>query len=87
VSGRDTQPYDSLAAGGQAVRDKQIDVLVADARQPEWPSTVDARLQAVLTSAIQLDAVPNRAASAGISPQTLSALLAPVPVKNIYSTR
>jgi ABC-2 type transport system permease protein len=77
------QPYRTLAAGEQAVRDKHINVLIVDARQLEWPRTADARLQAVLTSAIQLDAVQNRAASAGISPQALSTLLAPVPVKNV----
>jgi ABC-2 type transport system permease protein len=78
-----TQRYDTLAAGERAVRDKHIDVLVADARQLEWPRTTDAKLQAVVTGAIQLDAVQNRAASAGISPQALSALLAPVPVNNV----
>jgi ABC-2 type transport system permease protein len=78
-----TQRYDTLAAGERAVRDKHLDVLVSDAQQLEWPLTADAKLQAVVTEAIQLDAVQNRAASAGISPQALSALLAPVPVKNV----
>jgi ABC-2 type transport system permease protein len=78
-----TQRYDTLAAGERAVRDKHLDVLLADAQKLEWPRTADAKLQAVATSAIQLDAVQNRAASAGISPEALSALLAPVPVKNV----
>jgi ABC-2 type transport system permease protein len=78
-----TQRYDTLAAGERAVRDKHLDVLVADAQQLEWPRTADAKLQAVVTGAIQLEAVQNRAASAGISPQALSGLLAPVPVKNV----
>jgi ABC-2 type transport system permease protein len=78
-----TQRYDTLAAGERAVRDKHIDVLVADAQQLEWSRSADAKLQAVVTSAIQLDAVQNRAASAGISPQALSVLLAPVRVKNV----
>jgi ABC-2 type transport system permease protein len=78
-----TQRYDTLAAAERAVRDKHLDVLVADAQQLEWPRTADAKLQAVVTGAIQLDAVQDRAASAGISPQALSALLAPVPVNNV----
>jgi ABC-2 type transport system permease protein len=78
-----TQRYESLATGEQAVRDKHIDVLVTNAQQLEWPRTADTKLQAVVTSAIQLDAVQNRAASAGIPPEALSALLAPVPVKNV----
>lgn len=77
------QRYDTLAAGEKAVRDKHIDVLVADAKQLEWPRTADAKLQAVVTGAIQLDAVQARAGSAGISPQALSKLFAPVPVKNV----
>lgn len=77
------QRYDSVAAGEEAVRGKHIDVLVADARQLEWPRTADAKLQAVITGAIQLDAVQNRAQAAGISPEALSALLAPVPVYNV----
>jgi ABC-2 type transport system permease protein len=78
-----TERYNTLAAGEQAVRDKHIDVLVADAQQLEWPRTADAKLQAVVTSAIQLRALQDRAVAAGISPQALSALLAPVPVKNV----
>jgi ABC-2 type transport system permease protein len=77
------QRYATLAAGEQAARDKHIDVLVADAQQLEWPRTADAKLQAVITGAIQSAAVQNRAGSAGISPQALSALLAPVAVKNV----
>jgi ABC-2 type transport system permease protein len=78
-----TQRYDTLAAGERAVRAKHLAVLVADAQQLEWPRTADAKLQAAITSALQLEAVQNRAASTGISPQALSALLAPVPVNNV----
>jgi len=77
------QRYANVTAAEKAVRDKHIDVLVADARQLEWPGTTDAKLQAVITVAIQLDTVQNRAAAAGISPEALSSLLAPAQVKNV----
>lgn len=74
--------YDDAAAGEQAVRDEDIDVLVLDARRLQWRGEPDERLRAVLTGAIQLVAVQERAAAAGISPDELAALAAPVPVEN-----
>ncbi len=74
--------YATAAAGEQALRDKHIDVLVVDARRLEWPRHADDKLKAVVTSAIQLDAVRTRASAAGMTPGALSALLAPVPVQN-----
>lgn len=75
--------YDSLAAGEAAVRDRDIDVLLVDARRLEWHGQTDEQMQAVVTGAIQLVAVGERAAAAGISPDALRALVAPVPVENI----
>ena len=75
--------YDSLAAGEEAVRDGDVDVLVVDAQRLEWRRQADEQLQAVVTGAIQLVAVRDRAAAAGISPDTLLALVAPVPVENV----
>src|SRR3974377_388975 len=46
-----TQRYDTLPAGEQAVRDKHIDVLVADAQQLEWPRTADIKLRGVCHTA------------------------------------
>jgi ABC-2 type transport system permease protein len=76
-------PYASLAAGERAVREGQVDVLVADARRLEWKGRADEQLKAVVTGAIQLATVRERAATAGISPGALAALLAPVPVASV----
>jgi ABC-2 type transport system permease protein len=74
--------YDTLAAGEQAVRDGDIDVLVVDARQLEWRRRADEQLKAVITGAIELNAVRERAFAAGISPDDLLAVVAPIPVTN-----
>jgi ABC-2 type transport system permease protein len=58
-------------------------VLVVGGNRLEWPRTVDQKLQAVVTSAIQLVAVRDRAAAAGISPDAMAAVLAPVKVTNL----
>ena len=76
-------PYASLAAGEQAVRQGQVDVLVADARRLEWRGKPDEQLKSMVTGAIQLASVRERAAAAGISPGSLGALLAPVPVASV----
>jgi ABC-2 type transport system permease protein len=75
-------PYASLSAGEQAVRQGQVDVLVAGARRLEWKGRPDEQLKAVVTGAIQLVTVRERAAAAGISPGAMATLLTPVPVAN-----
>jgi ABC-2 type transport system permease protein len=75
--------YDSVAAGQAAVRDGNVDVLVVDAQRLEWRRQADEQVQALVTGSIQLVAVGDRAAAAGISPDTLLALVAPVPVDNV----
>lgn len=75
--------YRDLAAGEKAVRDEEVDVLVVDARRLEWRSEPDEQLQAIVTGAIQLVAVQERAAAVGIDPDDLLALVAPVPVESI----
>ena len=75
--------YDTLAAGEGAVRDGAIDVLVVDARRLEWRRRADEQLKAVVTAAIQLDAVRERAVAAGINPDDLLAMVAPVEVNNV----
>jgi ABC-2 type transport system permease protein len=77
------QRYDTVAAGQAAVRDGDIDVLVVDARRLEWRTRADEQLQAVVTGAIQLVAVQERAAAAGIDADELAAIVAPVPVTNV----
>jgi ABC-2 type transport system permease protein len=76
-------PYASLAAGQQAVRQGHLDVLVADARRLEWKGKADEQLKAVMTGAIQLATIRERAAAAGISPGALAALLVPPPVTSV----
>ena len=75
--------FDTLAAGEQAVRDGAVDVLVVDGRTLEWQQRADEQLKAVVTGAIQFVAVRERAAAAGMSPDELAAVVAPVPVDNV----
>jgi ABC-2 type transport system permease protein len=75
--------YGSLAAGEQAVRQGRLDVLVASGQRLEWQGRADQQLKAVVTGAIQLAAVRERAATAGLRPQAAAALLAPVPVNSV----
>ena len=77
------QHFDTLAAGEDAVRNGDIDVLVVDAQRLEWRRREAPQLRAIVTGAIQLVAVRERAAAAGISPDELLALVAPVPVENV----
>src|SRR6516162_6755654 len=75
--------YASLSAGEQAVRQSHLNVLVAGARRLEWKGQADEQLKAVVTGAIQLAVIRERAAAAGISPGALAALLTPAPVTNV----
>jgi ABC-2 type transport system permease protein len=75
--------YDTRAEGEAAVRDGDIDVLVVDARELEWHKRADEELKAIVTGAIQLVAVRDRAEAAGIDPDELLAIVEPVPVTNI----
>jgi ABC-2 type transport system permease protein len=76
-------PYASLGPGEQAVRDGRLDVLVAGAQRLKWRGQPDEQLKAVVTGAIQLATVRERAGTAGISPGALAALLAPVSVTSV----
>jgi ABC-2 type transport system permease protein len=75
--------YASLAAGEQAIRQGHLDVLVAGARRLEWKGQADEQLKAIVTGAIQLATMRERATAAGINPGALAALLAPVPVTSV----
>jgi ABC-2 type transport system permease protein len=75
--------YTHLAAGEQAVRQGHVDVLVSAAQRLEWQGRADQQLKAVVTGAIQLAVVRERAAAAGIRPEAVAALLAPVPVSSV----
>jgi len=63
--------YDDLAGAEQAVRDGKVDVLVVDANRLEWQRRADEQLKAVVTGAIQIVAVQDRAAAAGMSENDL----------------
>jgi len=73
--------YDGVSAGHEAVRQDQVDLLVVDSRRLEWQGRADEQLQAIVTGAIQVVAVRERAASAGIGSGQLQRLMAPVPVE------
>jgi ABC-2 type transport system permease protein len=75
--------YDDLPAGRRAVRDKDVDVLLVDTQRLEWRDRVDEELRAVVTGAVQVTAIGERATAAGIDPAELMALVAPVPVADV----
>ena len=75
--------YETVTAGEDAVRGGKVDVLVIDGQQLEWLKRADEQLKAIATGAIQLVAVRERAATAGIRPDDLIAIVAPVPVNNV----
>jgi ABC-2 type transport system permease protein len=75
--------YEDVVTGEAAVHEGDIDVLVVDGRMLEWRGDVDERVRAVVIGAIQSVAVRARAAAAGISPEELEGLVAPVAVENI----
>jgi ABC-2 type transport system permease protein len=75
--------YASVAAGEQDVRQGHLTVLVADGPRLEWKGSPDEQLRAVVTGAIQLAMMRERADAAGVRPGALAAMLAPVTVTNI----
>ncbi len=77
------QGYYSLAAGEEAVRRGKLDVLIVDANRLEWRRAADEQLRSLVIGAIQLVAVQQRASAAGIGPEALASVLAPVPVSNV----
>jgi ABC-2 type transport system permease protein len=75
--------YDTRANGEADLREGDIDVLVVDARQLEWRKRADEQLKAIVTGAIQLVAVRDRAEAAGLNADELIAIVEPVPVTNV----
>ena len=70
------------AGGEEALRDDAIDVLVVGGDTLVWRGDPDQRLRAILSGAIQLTALQDRASAAGITPEQLQQLAAPVEVDN-----
>ena len=77
------QQYETLGAGEDAVRNGDVDVLVVDGRKLEWHGRTDEQLEAIVTGAIQVVAITERAAAAGISPEELARIGAPVEVESV----
>ena len=75
--------YVSAAAGEEALRHGGLEMLVIGTRRLEWQGRPDQQLQTVVTGAIQLVAVQQRAAAAGVSTDTLRAVMAPVRVQKV----
>jgi ABC-2 type transport system permease protein len=75
--------YDERTAGEGALRNGTIDVLVVGMRRLEWRRQTDEQLQAVVTGAVQLVTMRDRASAAGISPATLRDVAAPVAVQSV----
>ena len=74
--------FSDQAAGEEAVRDEDVDVLVADGHRLLWRGEADDRLRAIVTGAIQVVAIQQRASAAGITPEQLAAIATPVAVEN-----
>ncbi len=75
--------YDTLTAGEAALGDGDIDVLVVDAERLVWRQHADQQLLAVVTGTIQLVAVRERAAAAGIDADALMAVVEPMDVTSV----
>jgi ABC-2 type transport system permease protein len=75
--------FDTVAAGEDAVRDEEIDVLIVDGDSLEWRLHADEQLQAITTGAIQAAAIRQRAAVAGVDADELLAMVEPVPVTSV----
>ena len=75
--------YDTVAAGEDAVRQGDVDVLVVGSERLEWRRQTDEELRAVVIGAIQVVTVRERAAAAGISPDDLVVLVSPAPLEEV----
>lgn len=76
----DIAEYSEVEAGRDAVRDGKINVLIVDRDRLEWQRRIDPELRAITVGAINSLAIRERAVSAGMSPATLSRVIAPVEV-------
>ena len=72
--------YDDVAAGEEAVRDGDVDVLVVDAQRLEWRGEPTSSCRPSSPAPSSSSPSSERAAAAGIDPDELLALVAPVPV-------
>lgn len=77
------QRYDTLADGEGALRERDIDVLVVDAQQLEWPKRPDELLKSIVLSAIQLVAIRERAEAIELDPDSVLEIMEPVSITNV----
>ncbi|HQR25915.1 MAG TPA: ABC transporter permease [Nocardioides sp.] len=75
--------FPTTASGEEALRGEDLDVLLVDGRRLEWRGNPDEELQAAVAAAVQIVAIQERAAAAGLDPETVRELLGPVPVENV----
>lgn len=75
--------YDTATTGEDAVRSGDVDVLVVDGHRLEWRNRTDEQLEVLIGGAIQLVAVHERAAAAGLTPEQLLAIVEPVPITSV----
>jgi hypothetical protein len=70
--------YGTVAAGEQALRAKEVDVLVVDGMRLEWRGRSNAALATLVANAVQTVRIHDRAAQLGLSMQDVAGLLAPI---------
>ena len=74
----EARSYDSLAAGEQALRNRNLDVLVIDNAALEWRQRADPALATLAGNAVRAVTIRDRAAQLGLSEQQAATLLAPI---------
>ena len=74
----ETTRYRSLADGENAVRDKQVDVLLVDGSRLEWRTDSDPTLTAAIANALQAVHIRAQADRLDISADQLAQLLVPI---------
>lgn len=78
-----TRRLGSVVAGERAVRDGDLDVLVVGTDRMVWRVRTDQELRTIVTGAIQVLTLQQRATAAGIGPTVLADLVAPVAVDDV----
>jgi ABC-2 type transport system permease protein len=73
--------YPTLATGETAVRNGDADVLIVAGERLVWKTKPDAKIAAVVTSAVQRVRFSQSAAALGVTAEQAATLLAPVPTR------
>jgi ABC-2 type transport system permease protein len=75
--------YSDIEAGRDAVRDGNVNVLVVNGHQLEWQGRIDSELRTMTVATIQSLSIRERALRTGMSPDTLSRVIAPVKITDL----